>query len=471
MDAAGRTDLMPRIPFALAVLAVLVTLPLFASGCFNPRSVDRDGGMRVDADGTGGIMGPGDGVGGSPGGDDATGGGGDAEPGDDSAGGGGAQGGGTGGAGGTGAGPTGGAPETGGGGAGGVGGGPWTGGASGTGGAAVGGRGGTGSGGAPGGSGGGSGDTGDIVRMMALCRDGAAAAFAADLNGDGRRDILCRTSTAVAVELTGPSGNPTGQPSWSQNTSWCTKAGEVVHLGDFNGDGRADLLCKSATHIMIDYAASGGQVGIETNWMLASTYCTHAGSSLGLGDFNGDGRTDLLCRDSKMVWIDYADANGQFIGEQADWRIDDTLCAQSGSVLTYADFNGDRRTDRLCRSATQMWMDFADASGRFGGFDWQRATTWCAQGGTLLIGDFNRDQRADLACADSANLTIDHTDESGASGTIDWTSDRRWCAVATHQKLVADFDGDGRSDLLCRESTTFRVNHAMADGRFMLLNW
>ncbi|MCB9100612.1 MAG: hypothetical protein H6632_13805 [Anaerolineales bacterium] len=39
---------------------------------------------------------------------------------------------------------------------------------------------------------------------------------------------------------------------------------------------------------------------------------TQAGATLRLADFNGDSRTDLFCRDSNRLWLDYADANGRF---------------------------------------------------------------------------------------------------------------------------------------------------------------
>jgi hypothetical protein len=45
-----------------------------------------------------------------------------------------------------------------------------------------------------------------------------------------------------------------------EGSQWCTGEATQLYLGDFNRDGRTDLMCKTATHIWIDAANEAGQV-------------------------------------------------------------------------------------------------------------------------------------------------------------------------------------------------------------------
>ncbi len=98
---------------------------------------------------------------------------------------------------------------------------------------------------------------------------------------------------------------------WFLDTTWCSSPNSTLYSADFNGDNRTDLMCREPNRISIDYADADGQFG-GTDWSRDSNWCTHPNSKLSLGDFNGDNRTDLLCKDPKRLWISYADANGQF---------------------------------------------------------------------------------------------------------------------------------------------------------------
>ncbi len=98
---------------------------------------------------------------------------------------------------------------------------------------------------------------------------------------------------------------------WFLDTTWCSSPNSTLYSADFNGDNRTDLMCREPNRISIDYADADGQFG-GTDWSRDSNWCTHPNSKLSLGDFNGDNRTDLLCKDPKRLWVSYADANGQF---------------------------------------------------------------------------------------------------------------------------------------------------------------
>jgi len=96
-------------------------------------------------------------------------------------------------------------------------------------------------------------------------------------------------------------------------------------------------------------------------------WCNHHGSSVYVGDFNGDNRTDILCHDTKgYVWIAYADNAGTFTG--TGWQKDMHFCTCAGCTVCIGDFDKDGKSDMLCnqRPITPLWsFAYATAGGNF----------------------------------------------------------------------------------------------------------
>lgn len=305
---------------------------------------------------------------------------------------------------------------------------------------------------------------GTFAVSTSWCSHRGATLHHGDFNGDGAEDLMCRDAGRIWIDYADNRGFLTGATDWWTSTSFCTQTGSELHLGDFNGDGRTDLLCKRGRLMSIDYASPTGRFdGID--WSTARNWCTHRGSRLHLGDLNGDGRTDLLCKDPNRIFVDYADSRGQF--DDTDWSIGTTWCTARGDTLHLGDVSGDGRVDMICRGRSGIAVDRADSLGRFTGTDWTMATTFCTHAGAMSeFADANGDGRADWICRDPSRLWIDYADSTGRFLGLDWHRDISFCAPASDQFELMDLNGDGRHDVVCKSRTTLSARYALGNGTY-----
>jgi hypothetical protein len=95
---------------------------------------------------------------------------------------------------------------------------------------------------------------------------------------------LAQTSSETWLALS--NGNGTFTPMLS-SSGWCAQGNSGT--GDFNGDGKTDLLCTLPSSGDVWVALSNGD-GTFTSSHWGSGWCVNGNSST--GDFNGDGKTD-----------------------------------------------------------------------------------------------------------------------------------------------------------------------------------
>jgi len=136
-----------------------------------------------------------------------------------------------------------------------------------------------------------------------------------DFNGDGHADVLWFNANtgALAEWVLDGQGNVIAAPNLSLTCgSGCSPPWQVVGVGDFNGDGHADVLWFNAnTGTLAEWLLDGqGHVMATPNLSLTcGSGCSPPWQVLGVGDFNGDGHADVL-------WFN---AN---TGTLAEWLLD-----------------------------------------------------------------------------------------------------------------------------------------------------
>ena len=278
----------------------------------------------------------------------------------------------------------------------------------------------------------------------------AIADVANDFNGDGRSDILWRNvSTGQFSDWLGQAnggfvGNDANAFA-TVPTSWT-----VVGTGDFNGDGRDDILWRNSNGQLSDWLgnANGGFTPNDAN---AATSVPTNWSVVGVGDFNGDGRDDILWRNTVGQLSDWlGQANGGFVGNDANAF---TTVPTNWHVAGTGDFNGDGRDDILWRNDAGQLSDWLGTAN--GGFAPNDANAFASAPTSWHIvgtGDFNGDGRDDILWRSDAGQLSDWLGQ--ANGSFVGNDANAFTTVPTSWTVVAvgDYNGDGRDDILWRNT-------------------
>jgi len=209
----------------------------------------------------------------------------------------------------------------------------------------------------------------------------------ADLNNDGREDLIYHTMSGFAVVLsTGPG---TYAAPVSYNVPDNQPSGTVSI--DINNDGKLDVLAFNGFAPGIyEYLNTGdGGLKLETTLPMADV------QSLVVGDFNHDGYADIAYTTPGSgnggvlhVWF-----NNQSGGFTAGPTTDIAVFGQ----LSVGDFDGDGAADIATTSNVGTYLYFGDNTGHFTGVN---ATT--AHGAYYYLMDIDGDGKSDLVGAASA---------------------------------------------------------------------
>ena len=296
-----------------------------------------------------------------------------------------------------------------------------------------------------------------------------------DMNGDGIADLVGLAADGLTVLLgTGPMAfAPAVQYPASVGNQGLTPTGFVI---DMNGDGVPDFVEPGPRSVLIDY---GKKDGTFTSKPLIQS--GHTIGAATVADFNGDGTPDVVTEgntglqvpsvngDSLLLQIGNGD--GTFSAPTALPHGDASFAASGATFLAHGDFNGDGKQDLLATSVTptgtltspQTYLSLGHGDGSF---DAPVVTAgYALSGGTVV--DFNGDGRDDLLLdgISGGNLQVQLADASGLFSGAAINSPVPQEYSASTPLVAGDFNNDGQPDVVLAEQHLFFLA-GKGDGSF-----
>jgi hypothetical protein len=194
---------------------------------------------------------------------------------------------------------------------------------------------------------------------------GSAQTQVADINNDGIPDIIIDGSVSVVVML--GYGDGTFRSGISSKTPLFANAG--FSLADLNGDGILDLVTAgsqfggggSIAGVAVYFGNGDGTFQAGTSYQIGPV-SSDAVSIIDpvLGDFNGDGITDVVAVGQGGVWL----LTGSGDGTLNPGVMTNPVSAQAFTLVS-ADLNGDKKLDLVITLNPGFVILFGNGNGTF----------------------------------------------------------------------------------------------------------
>jgi uncharacterized protein YjiK len=268
-----------------------------------------------------------------------------------------------------------------------------------------------------------------------------------DFNGDKKSEILWRNDVdgrVVTWQMNGATVASSGSTSTpSLDTTW-----KNAGTGDFNGDGKSDILWRnSTTGNLAIWSMNGNTV---TSSLASTPTLDQSWKTVGVADFSGDGKADILWRndDGRVVlWTMY----GNTVTASAATSTP-TLAASWKAVGT-GDFNGDGKSDILWRNdvdgSIALWQMNGTTVTSTATSTSSLNSNWKAAG----TGDFNGDGKTDVLWRNTTTNAAVVWSMNGATVTSSTATSTAGLDSTYQVADIADYNGDGKADILWSKNT------------------
>ena len=281
--------------------------------------------------------------------------------------------------------------------------------------------------------------------------------FTADVSGDGTADwVEVRKGAGVAGAWTGTEDGFRPRDSYGAAEAVASNYQRSLYLsGDFNGDGRADLMeINRSRRIAFVWKAHGSAFSDKNSFGVVKNLAEESDlAHYVTGDFNGDENDDLLevNRGQRTTRLWYS--TGVEFERSEGTPANDIARLFSNAHFFAADFNGDKHDD-LAEVNRKAGVVFVWLGGNRGLYNWgyyglARNISREQVGVSYMIGDFEGDGRADIMEV-NRSFGRGRIWSGGHGGFIDYFRSATGLlppeAPGIH--LLADCNGDGNTDLV-----------------------
>jgi hypothetical protein len=316
--------------------------------------------------------------------------------------------------------------------------------------------------------------------LYSSARSGPTSLTTGDFNGDGKLDVAAADFNELGPNVTVFLGNGDGAFSAlapiSPDQEGITTA---VASGDFNGDGKLDLLVFGGTvaqgNSVVSFLAGNGD-GTFRSAVLTNVSGADLDGSAVVGDFNGDGKPDVALgtnvQSPHSVAVLLGTGDGAFDPVYLD--VPDPVAGalpEAGFAIASADLNGDGLPDLIVLTNLGVSVFLGQATGGFnpvplGPFGPQESVGSAA----MAVGDLNGDGKPDVAIADPSGveLLFGQGDGTFSAPVALPIPPQVQDILGASGIAIGDLNGDGHNDIVLSTEYGVVVLDGHGDGAFSL---
>jgi RHS repeat-associated protein len=273
--------------------------------------------------------------------------------------------------------------------------------------------------------------------------------YAGDFNGDGKTDIIQCVKSGSYTNYFVQYATETGFTPVTSAFFTETRTHEI-RIGDFNGDGVSDVFVyyPGSSDCKIIRSEFSGGVVLPLNYTATRYLPTgKTWDRVEMVDFNGDGLTDVMNLDNNGYQLMESDGYGTMSATRnLSWP-------DKKHTISFGDFNGDGKTDMLVTGWNgadwATWQIRLSTGTDFEEFDLSQKFN--SQTKQIFVGDMNGDGRDDFFAIDkdraaTSLLTIPIYLATGNGSNFTYQDGDRAYSLKQWKFFTGDFNGDGRMD-------------------------
>jgi hypothetical protein len=274
-----------------------------------------------------------------------------------------------------------------------------------------------------------------------------------DLDGDGKSDLAVanKGGTTVSIYRNASGSGSITTSSFAAKVDFTTGASPYsVSIGDFNGDGKADLAVANSGGTTISIFLNTSQSG-------SISFATKLDFSVGtapyfiaIGDLDGDGKADLAVANYGSATVSVLRNTSVSNNISFAAKIDFPTTSSNPYSVAIGDLDGDGKPDlAVANNNVSTFSTFRNTSNS-GSISFASKVDFAAGGSPsyIAIGDLDGDGKADIAVSNASSQSVSVFRNTSGIGSIsvstkvDFTTGFGPQAVA-----IGDLDGDGKADL------------------------
>ena len=318
----------------------------------------------------------------------------------------------------------------------------------------------------------------DFERRVISVGQGPGSIAIADVNHDGKLDILVANETSGSVSVLLGNGKGRFTPAAGSPFA-CGKSPSDIAVGDFNGDGNPDLVVANTGTPYLTILLGDGKGGFASS--PHSPFDTHSYPhvhGVAVGDFNGDGKLDAVTDNwgHNQILMFLGDGKGNLILPGQAFNTG----KRPYERLRTADFNKDGKADVVTTDLDQNAVSILLGDGKGGLHDSPGspapagAAPWA-----VAVDDMNKDGNLDLAVIPYApdvrdvkdvGVTVLLGDGTGRFSQMHGSPFSLAGCEGPDRIATGDINGDGFRDIVvaCAQNNTLMIYLGSKDGDFQI---